>query len=164
MYKTIEGDLIKLAEQGQFDIICQGCNCFHTMGSGIAGQLASKYPQVLEADKCSIYGERIKLGKWTEAIVDTETHTFIVCNAYTQFFFGLGKDVFEYDAFEKFLKVFAKSTYDYKHEYEDKVRIGFPMIGAGLAGGNWNRISKMIEKFAENVSEFADVTVVIYKP
>lgn len=160
----IEGDLIKLAEQGEFDIIVHGCNCFHTMRSGIAGQLARKYPQVLKADKSTVYGERIKLGKWTETLIVTDHSRFIVCNAYTQFHFGRDKDIFEYQAFEEFLNLFTESTYHYKHEYENKVRIGFPMIGAGLAGGDWNRISKMIDKFSEYVSEYADVTVVIYKP
>ena len=43
-------------------------------------------------------------------------------------------------------------------------RIGFPQIGAGLAGGDWSRISKMIEKFSEDVASYADVTVVEYQP
>ena len=35
-YKEIKGDLIKLALSGQFDVITHGCNCYCTMGSGIA--------------------------------------------------------------------------------------------------------------------------------
>jgi O-acetyl-ADP-ribose deacetylase (regulator of RNase III) len=159
--KTIKGDLIKLAEQGEFDIIVHGANCFHCMGSGIAGQLADKYPEVLEADRNqSKYGDKEKLGTWSEATLETETHTFTVCNAYTQFFFGLGKDVFEYDAFKQFLKVFAESVL----YCPSRINIGFPQIGAGLAGGDWSRISKMIEKFSEDVSDYADVTVVEYQP
>jgi hypothetical protein len=38
------------------------------------------------------------------------------------------------------------------------------MIGAGLAGGDWGRISKMIEEFSEGVKDFAEVTVVEYQP
>jgi hypothetical protein len=34
----------------------------------------------------------------------------------------------------------------------------------GLAGGDWSRISKMIEKFSEDVACYADVTVVEYQP
>ena len=34
--KIIKGDLIKLALQGEFDVIVHGCNCFCTMGAGIA--------------------------------------------------------------------------------------------------------------------------------
>lgn len=36
MYKEIKGDLIKLALEGEFDVIAHGCNCFCTMGAGIA--------------------------------------------------------------------------------------------------------------------------------
>ena len=27
-YQEIEGDLIKLAQEGKFDVIAHGCNCF----------------------------------------------------------------------------------------------------------------------------------------
>ena len=30
--KYIDGDLFKLAEQGEFDIVIHGANCFCTMG------------------------------------------------------------------------------------------------------------------------------------
>jgi O-acetyl-ADP-ribose deacetylase (regulator of RNase III) len=74
------------------------------------------------------------------------------------------KDVFEYGAFEKFLELFSKCVPDYTQGPYRKVSIGFPQIGAGLAGGDWSRISKMIEKFSEDVSDYADVTVVEYQP
>lgn len=175
--KTIKGDLIKLAEEGEFNIIIHGSNCFHCMGSGIAGQLATKYPQVLEADKTQTdYGDKEKLGKWSVATVGN----FTVINAYTQYFFGLGSDVFEYDAFDRFLKNFVNMieyymSYDnlifYNSKWDsdeirmvEKFRIGFPQIGAGLAGGDWNRIFKMIEQFAKDVEDYADVTIVEYQP
>jgi O-acetyl-ADP-ribose deacetylase (regulator of RNase III) len=185
--RTIKGDLIKLAEQGEFNMIVQGCNCFHVQGSGLAGQLATKYPQVLEADKeQSHYGDKEKLGTWSVANIGN----FSVINAYTQYSFSRGNDVFEYDAFDKFLNDFRNMIEyflnDFRNmiEYYDSVanfewkpdgndfrvrdferfRIGFPQIGAGLAGGDWSRISKMIEKFSEDVASYADVTVVEYQP
>lgn len=168
--KIIKGDLIKLAEQGKFDIIIQGCNCFHTQSSGLAKQLATKYPQVLEADKCTTYGKATKLSKWTEAIVEVNDNVFMVVNAYTQYRWSSGSDVFEYDAFQKFLDLIGecikKSVYT-SPEYPfgpKRLSIGFPQIGAGLAGGDWSRISKMIEKFSEDVASHADVTVVEYQP
>ena len=157
--KTIKGDLIKLAEEGEFDMIIHGANCFHCMGGGIAKQLADKYPQVEEADKCTVYGGAIKLGKWTEAIVEVNDNVFTVVNAYTQYKWSSGSDVFEYEAFQQFLKLFTESVL----YCPSRIKIGFPQIGAGLAGGDWNRISKMIEKFAEDVKDYADVTVVEYQ-
>ena len=47
--KYIKGDIVALFLQG--NIIAHGCNCFHTMGSGVAGQLARAYPKILEIDK-----------------------------------------------------------------------------------------------------------------
>lgn len=178
--KTIKGDLIKLAEDGEFNMIVQGCNCFWTMGGGLAGQLATKYPQVLEADKTQTdYGDKEKLGTWSVATVGD----FTVINAYTQYFFGMGKDVFDYDAFDKFLNDFrnmieyydenaniehrendSRQIYTVRVREFERFRIGFPMIGAGLAGGDWSRISKMIEQFAKDVEPYADVTIVEYQP
>ncbi len=43
MYNEINGDLIKLALEGKFDVIAHGCNCFCTMGAGIAPQMAKTF-------------------------------------------------------------------------------------------------------------------------
>lgn len=160
--KTIKGDLIKLAEQGEFDVIVHGANCFHCMGGGIAKQLADKYPQVKEADMQTEFCDRNKLGSYSVATIEVNDTLFVVLNAYTQYKWSSGSDVFEYDAFQKFLN----KIYLYIQTYKagGKLSIGFPMIGAGLAGGDWSRISKMIEEFSERVKNFADVTVVEYQP
>jgi O-acetyl-ADP-ribose deacetylase (regulator of RNase III) len=163
--KTIKGNLITLAEQGEFDVIVSGCNCFHAMGGGIAKQLAEKYPQVEEADKQTKFGDRKKLGSYSVATVEVNDTLFVILNAYTQYKWSSGSDVFEYDAFQKFLN----KIYLYIQTYKagGKLSIGFPIIGAGragLAGGDWGRISKMIEEFSERVKDFAEVTVVEYQP
>lgn len=163
--KTIKGDLIKLAEQGEFDMIVQGCNCFHAMGGGIAKQLADKYPQVLEADKETEYGDRGKLGYFSVAYVEVNNHTFSVINLYTQYKWSSGYDVFEYEHFELYLRKMAYFITGFPESlFTPKFRIGFPMIGAGLAGGDWSRISKMIENFSNDVALYATVTVVEYQP
>ena len=41
--KTTDGDLLKLAKNGEFDVIIHGCNCFTAMFSGIAGQIRKEY-------------------------------------------------------------------------------------------------------------------------
>ena len=38
----IKGDLIKFAINGKFDVIIHGCNCFCTMGAGIAKTIKEK--------------------------------------------------------------------------------------------------------------------------
>ena len=37
------GNLITLAELGHFDVVTHGCNCFCTMGAGIAPQMAKAF-------------------------------------------------------------------------------------------------------------------------
>jgi O-acetyl-ADP-ribose deacetylase (regulator of RNase III) len=168
--KIIKGDLIKLAEQGEFDVIIHGCNCFHAMGGGIAKQLADRYPIVEETDRQTEYGDRNKLGTGKLVSVKSKTSDirFFIFNVYTQYYWSHQKDVFEYDAFQKFLdyqsESMVKSQQLIKEFNLKKYRFGFPQIGAGLAGGDWSRISKMIEKFSEDVSDYADVTVVEYQP
>jgi O-acetyl-ADP-ribose deacetylase (regulator of RNase III) len=170
--KTIKGDLIKLAEEGMFDVIIHGCNCFHAMGGGIAKQLADRYPIVKETDRQSEFADASKLGTSTQVVVKslTTNHIFVVKNAYTQYYWSHGKDVFEYDAFQRFLNYTAEIIIQSHTPKEGFVtptkrpHYGFPQIGAGLAGGDWSRISKMIEKFSEDVSKYATVTVVEYQP
>ena len=41
--KYVEGDLIKLAKEGIFDVITHGCNCFCTMGAGIAVPMKNNF-------------------------------------------------------------------------------------------------------------------------
>jgi O-acetyl-ADP-ribose deacetylase (regulator of RNase III) len=47
-YREIPGNLITLALEGTFDVIAHGCNCFCTMGAGIAPQMARTF-------KCDTY-------------------------------------------------------------------------------------------------------------
>jgi len=43
--KIVEGDLIKMALGGEFDLIVHGCNCFCTMGAGIAKTIREYFPE-----------------------------------------------------------------------------------------------------------------------
>lgn len=98
--KIIEGDLLSLAADGHFDVIVQGCNCFCTMGSGLAKQIKEKYPEAYEADCQTKKGDKEKLGTYTTCVVGN-LHKFVIVNAYTQFNYGKSsKDYFEYYAFQ----------------------------------------------------------------
>ena len=147
MLKHATGDLLALAEAGEFDVIVHGCNCFNTMGGGIARQIRERYPEVAQADSKTKRGDYNKLGNWTseEVIRKNGLVEFTAVNAYTQYNMSTGQDVFEYAAFELILKKLL-------HVYGDK-RIGMPYIGMGLAGGDAVRIIPMIENFAIKVTE-----------
>jgi O-acetyl-ADP-ribose deacetylase (regulator of RNase III) len=149
--------LLKLAREGKFDIIVQGCNCFCTMGSGIARQIREEYPEAYAADCETKSGDKAKLGDYTFA---KTKDGFVIINAYTQYSFnraGESDDVFEYDAFEL---VLANLLYE-----AGDANFGFPYIGMGLAGGDKTRIIKMLEDFAQKVSDQrGTVTLVEFQP
>lgn len=138
--KTVNGDLIQLGKDNEFDIIIQGCNCFNTMGGGLAPQIAKNFPDAEMADNETVRGDPGKLGTYTIGM----SGRLVILNAYTQYSMSRnGEDVFEYNAFER---VLDKIQYRF-----GKWRIGLPLIGMGLAGGDAERIMPMIERFADRV-------------
>ena len=146
MLKHAKGNLLDLAEKGHFELIIQGCNCFNTMGGGIAKEIAQRYPYVAEVDALTTKGDYNKLGNYTKnVVVANKEHSFVVINAYTQFGMSSGEDVFEYVAFELILQKMVRLYGTFN--------IGLPYIGMGLAGGHKETIMLMIEDFAQQVSE-----------
>lgn len=137
MLQHAKGNLIDLAEAGKFDVIIHGCNCFNTMGGGIAREIAARYPEAAKADKTTVSGNIDKLGSYTAY----DTGKFLIVNAYTQYMMSRGEDVFEYDAFGTLIR---KLTHIFHNQ-----RIGIPYIGMGLAGGDKDIIMSYIEWFAE---------------
>jgi O-acetyl-ADP-ribose deacetylase (regulator of RNase III) len=142
--KEIQGDLFELAEDGMFDAIAHGCNCFHTMGSGIAKTVAEKYPEALQADKDqTLRGDETKLGTYSSVKVNN----FTIINAYTQYHMGRnGKYKFIQQAFKRINKDFAGKV------------VGIPLIGCGIAGLKWDAVKEIINTVTPDV----DIIVVHY--
>ena len=145
--KTIKGDLLKLAHDGQFNVIVHGCNCFNTMGGGIAKTIRETYPQAYVADCETISGDKNKLGTATVSKANNvHGEEFLIVNAYTQYNMSTGEDVFEYDAFQRLLNSWVDSPMA-------EANIGFPMIGMGLAGGDSKRILTMLRRFSKDIKK-----------
>lgn len=143
--KYIDGDI--LDTQDIFDVICHGCNCFCTMGVGLAKKVKLVYPEAYKADLATRKGDKSKLGSCTYH----DYNGFVVVNAYTQYFYGGKKTNADYVAIRKCMK-WIKNSYSGK-------RIGLPKIGAGLAKGDWSIIEKII---MEELND-EDVTIVNFK-
>lgn len=162
MLKHAKGNLIDMAEAGDFDVIVHGCNCQNVMGSGIAKEIRERYPQAFEVDRayhhaiCTDFDGQVvqKLGNYSVSYLNDDV---AIINAYTQLnFLPRGVDHFEYDSFKLILRKLASS-------YRGK-RFGFPQIGQGLAGGNGIRIIGMLEAFSEMVEhDDGTVTLVEYQ-
>lgn len=159
--KIIKGDLIQLAKEGHFDTIVHGCNCFNTMGRGIARNIKKHFPDAYRADQATVKGDRAKLGhysfgKYTDASMGID---LMVMNAYTQYTYWEDGDLFEYEAFQDILDKIWGIDLSCLALFGSRERWGFPLIGCGLAGGDKDRILGMIESSLAG----SDVTVVEYE-
>lgn len=133
-----KGNLIHALENREVDVIAHQANCFCTMKSGIAPQIANRWPQVREVDLATDKGDKGKLGHLTYA----EVPEGLIFNLYGQYHWQhWDKDYgTNYDALHLAL-IRMCDTLD-----DDKVvRVGLPKIGCGLAGGDWGRVVEKIE-------------------
>ena len=149
--KKLKGDLIKLAKEGKFDVIVHGCNCFNTMGAGIALQIKQHFPEAWDVDRHTINGYKNKLGNYTKYTYYNYPSKLTIINAYTQFKPGINSLDENYNAIRSCFKKIAE-------EFPDK-KIGIPAIGSGLAGGDFGSIWDIIE----DVTKDLDITMVIYE-
>jgi O-acetyl-ADP-ribose deacetylase (regulator of RNase III) len=148
---VIEGDLVKLAACGMFDVIVHGCNCFNTMKSGIAKTLVAAFPVVAFEDSKTERGARTKLGTYSSAYVSN--FDLEIINAYTQYLYGTDKVQVEYKAVQS---VFIALNKKYK---DLGVHIGIPKIGCGLAGGEWD----VVEHIINTVTPDLNITLVEFE-
>ncbi|RNJ42069.1 phosphatase [Mesorhizobium erdmanii] len=136
--RTIRGDLLQLALDGEFDAIVHGCNCQCQMGKGIALSIKQRFPEAYAADIATVKGDRSKLGTISVAEIRREDRNFHVINGYTQFHWqGQGMKA-DYGAIRSVMKA-VKAGFAGRS-------IGYPRIGAGLAGGDWATIASIIDE------------------
>ena len=147
-----EGDLIKLALDGRFDVIVHGCNCQCVMGAGIAKTIKQTFPEAYKADQATKKGSREKLGFISAATVTRGGHQITIINGYTQFHWRGSGVLVDYDAVRTVMR-------EVKARFASR-RFGYPRIGAGLAKGDWRLIAEIID--TELAGE--DHTLVEYKP
>ncbi len=84
MFMQLEkGDLIQKARAGEFDVLVHGCNCFCTMGAGIAKTIKQVFPAAYQADLATVAGDKTKLGSYSMASVEAAEKPLVIVNAYT---------------------------------------------------------------------------------
>ena len=128
-----------------------GVIAFTLWGPELLRRSLTNSRQALKVDKATGYGDPSKLETISIAQVRHGTAAFSIVNAYTQFHFrGRGPKV-DYVALEKCFQRIADQF--------PGSRIGYPLIGAGLAGGDWNKIAPIIDSALEGV----DHTLVVFE-
>lgn len=166
--QTIQGDLLKLFKTGievknatpiGIDAIAHGANCFHTMGAGIAKQITEQFPEAFQADVAHhSRGDILVPGQYSYAHTEFGT----IFNIYSQFAPGKQNP-------DHLLNNIGMAFSSLNRDLLPRVKVGtglrkphiaIPLIGAGIAGGNWKDIAKRIN----DVTPDLDITVVEYKP
>lgn len=142
-YKEVKGNLLDLFDEGEFDVIAHGANCFSTMEAGIAKQIKERYPEAFYADLYYNLNEEERLGNFSC------THNATIVNLYTQYHPGKN---FCYSAFR--LAIRKLEHYFGNQGY----KFGFPLIGCGIGGGDWSKVKALIKEELKN----EDVTIVHY--
>lgn len=122
-------------------IIVHGVNCQGVMGSGVAMQLRTIYPDIyydyLKLFNKHKHNRKELLGQITITKITEELY---IVNAFTQLYYGRDKNIIyvDYDA--------VKSCFEKVNELylETALPVKFPKIGAGLGNGDWNKIQEII--------------------
>ena len=150
MIKLIQGNIFDTT----LEIICHGVNCRGGFGSGLAGQIAKRWPRVRQAYLYKFNKEGWELGDMQLVFSTDKFELPIIANIATQKNYGYDGNLYaDYNA----IRTGLKKVFDYAARCN--LSIAMPKIGAGLAGGDWNVILKIIQKISLS---YPNVVVEIY--
>lgn len=155
------GDLFSVST----GLLVHGCNCLGAMGAGVAAGVRQRYPKAYDsyAAVCASNDPKDLLGKCQYVLIDTASNDMsmnglIIVNAFTQLAPGSGREV-NYEAVATCFEDINRFLISVKREFHRSLTVSFPKIGAGLAGGSWDVIEKIID-----VSVSDDFQKVLYVP
>jgi len=127
----VKGDLLST----DIKHIVHGCNNRGVMGSGVAKAIRSKYPSAFtDYQDYFLDGKKPELGSLIFSFQDDDK---VIINAITQQNYGR-------DPSTVYVSYWAVADAFRRIEIRGLGKIALPMIGAGLANGDWNVISAII--------------------
>ena len=131
----VKGNLLDAPER----LIAQGCNAQGVMGSGVARAIRDKWPEVYTQYRQRYQLAGLRLGDVVLAYTDDGK---IVANCITQEFYGRdGKRYVDYDAVAVCMDKLKEICQRLRIE-----KIAMPLIGAGLGGGDWSVLERIIDE------------------
>ena len=151
------GDMLTV-EHG---IIVHGCNAQGVMGSGIAADVRATYPDAYLAYVEHLQGKRREETLGDVIFYDVPGTDLTIANAITQLTFG--KDGKKYVSYRAIQKAFD-SVIQAANRPGAPREVHYPLIGAGLGGGDWAIISQIIDACFGKASPAMLQTLWIYEP
>lgn len=139
------GDIVDAILNGEVVAIGHQANCFNTMNSGVAKAIRTRLPCAWEVDQHTEKGSRDKLGTISVGQLrdEYENPTGVVYNLYGQYNYGY--DSAGYTNYEA-LRGALMHMRDDLLTGDNLWNVGFPKIGAGLGGGDWDTIAGIIDE------------------
>lgn len=132
--KYEKGDLLDTNCQ----YIAHCVNAQGVMGSGVAKAIKQVYPRAYDIYMQKYITDRLHLGQIIQCDFDSKTILHIVGQKY----YGYdGLKYVDYDALQQAFQTI---------NYITKQPVAFPKLGAGLAGGDWDIISQLLQKRSRN--------------
>jgi O-acetyl-ADP-ribose deacetylase (regulator of RNase III) len=136
--KYVKSDLLEAQEK----VLLHSCNSLGVMGAGVAKLIREKWPKAYQDYRDSYDSYGLPLGS---IVSSKQPDGKIILNAITQDTFGRTGVHVSY---------WAIANVIYQLDQNSAVQkiglVAMPMIGAGLAGGDWNVIEAIIENTAKN--------------
>jgi O-acetyl-ADP-ribose deacetylase (regulator of RNase III) len=143
-YLERSGNILDSCEIGA---ILHQANIHHTMGAGMARQIAWAYPEALKADHKTPLGDINKLGTFSKAVVKNQNceSPLIIYNCYSQANYGRENGVryTDYDAVREVFERVNEDYWDFRGRHHSAIGIPYG-YGCGLGGGDWNIVLDII--------------------
>lgn len=152
MIKAFEGNAVDALLNGDIDVLLHCANCQRIMGSGIAKEIAARFPEAMLVDLRSPVSPEKRFGSITMGQRQREDGSYMtVINLYGQLYPGFPQPrPVHYGALAKAMQQasgFARG-----------LRIGIPYkMASDRAGGDWDVVFELIQFI------FAGCDVTIYK-
>lgn len=145
------GDMFK----GGHKYIAHGCNAQGVMGSGVARIVNDNYHYAYLTYRGKYDRVGLKLGEVVVAKPEVRqcmSDPFLptIFNCITQDHYGTDQRYANYGAIQACIKWIDRYMWVEKGPVGSPIEVAFPMIGAGLAGGDWGIISQIIEREAKH--------------
>jgi O-acetyl-ADP-ribose deacetylase (regulator of RNase III) len=131
-------------------VLVHGVNSAGAFGAGVAKQIRARYPSAFMDYAKAYYSGKLVLGSLSGRLV---TPKLLILNAVIQDLYGRepGVQYVNYDAIGTAFKNAVALHKAYPNLFNAVPQVfSFPLIGCGLAGGNWDLVEPQI---LENVPE-----------
>jgi len=153
--KYVKGNIIDALAKGDIDVFAHGVNCMGGFGSGLAGEIARRLPAVRSSYHSKYVIEGWGLGQ-IQIVNITQPFKGFILNCATQKEYGrdpLSQPNGRYCSYE----AIRDCMIEYHEICKEKNWLpAIPLIGCGLAGGDWKEVSKIVEEI------FDDMTILVY--